>query len=197
MGETYYILTLNDSFDALGYPATYNRIDIFADKNTSIKTIAEKVNEYGSELTSMYLEDRISELESYRRLNIIIIAFTSILSILVISVTIISISCQMLMKTKLNSSKYSLLRINGMNIKHFGKMWVIQLGLIGCISSLLSIPSILIFIHVSARFKQDKLSDLIGITDFIQIILFILILLFLTIIPSLKYIKKRGIRGGL
>lgn len=197
MGETYYILTLNDAFDALGYPATYNRIDIFADSNTSIKSVTEKVNEYGSELTSMYLEDRISELENYRRLNVIIKAFTTILSILVISVTIISISCQMLMKTKLNSSKYSLLRINGMNLKHFGKMWAIQLGLIGCISSLLSIPSILFFIHVSARFKQDNLSDLIGITDFIQIILFILVLLFLTIIPSLKYLKDKGIRGGL
>lgn len=48
-------MTLNDAFDALGYPATYNRIDVYADKSISTKAITEKINKYGSELPHMYL----------------------------------------------------------------------------------------------------------------------------------------------
>ncbi len=83
-----------------------------------------------------------------------------------------------------------------MSIKQLGEIWVIQMRIIGCIGSVFSIPFILIFVQTSARFKANNLWELIRITDFIRIIVFVLILLILTVVPSVKYLKKKGIRYG-
>ena len=151
IGETYFIYTTQTGFEHLGIDATYNRLRIYMEASADYDRTAEIIRNYSSELPYMHMQDLRRELETYRRLKLLIELYCLTLMILVILVFSLCISGQMLVKTRLNLRKYALLRLNGLSVRKLTGMLMIQLLLLGGLGIIISVPLMWIAIARTLR----------------------------------------------
>ncbi|WP_221934090.1 hypothetical protein, partial [Klebsiella pneumoniae] len=78
---------------------------------------------------------------------------------LVILVNAVSLSTQLLTKTRLNMKRYALLRINGLSIRRTIRIWQIQCSLLGAGGLVIGLP---ITLTVLKQSFQMELAGVVG-----------------------------------
>ena len=189
--DVYTILTLNEAFDALGIPATYNRIWVYTDNGADPQKMSESMASYMANLPYMMLDDLQSELVSYKRLDFVIDIFLVSLMILVIIIDAICLSSQMLTKTQLNMKKYALLRINGLSVRRIIRTWWLQCAVLAFIGLLPGIAAAAAVLSLSFHMSVPALISYISWGKWAAIILLLGLLIGVSLIPSIVYIKRR------
>ncbi len=184
------VLTLNEAFVPLEIPAAYNRLRIYSDNTLDPMKMNEKISGYLSAQPYMMLDDLQNELVGYRRLNFVISVFLGTIMALVILVNAVSLSTQLLTKTRLNMKRYALLRINGLSIRRTIRIWQIQCSLLGAGGLVIGLPITLTVL------KQSFQMELAGVVGYLSpwkwgmIILLLLVLVASSLIPSIIYFRK-------
>jgi hypothetical protein len=185
------VLTLNEAFDAMGIPADYNRVRIYSDNTVDPLKMSETMAGYMADQPYMILEDLQSELGSYKRLNFVIDVFLGTIMTLVILVNAVSLSTQMLTKTRLNMNKYALLRINGLSIKRIRRMWQIQCLTLGLGGLLVGIPITAAVLQLSFQMNIAEILAYLSPGKWAAIFLLLCVLIGSSMIPSILYLGKQ------
>lgn len=186
------MLTLNESFDNIGFSNTYGRVQMYLHNPTDYRTIENEVKSYGSELPQMNYENKISEMENYRS-NKFLIQFSSNLFIAFLAlISFVILATQNINKVLSNERKYALLRINGMTIPKFVKMFLID-NLQACT---LAVFLAIVVGALSIGITFYGFPALLSIKTFVSAavsILFVYIVSALSVLPIIPVFRKKSV----
>lgn len=186
------LLTLNESFDKIGFSNTYARIHMYINNPNDYRSIENEVKSYGSELPNMNYENRISEMENYRSNKFLIQFSSNVFLAFLALISFVILSTQNINKVLSNERKYALLRINGMTIPKLVKMFLID-NLHSCT---LAVFLAIVVGAPSIGFTFFGFSGLLSFKTFIALcvsIVFVYIVSALSVIPIIPVFKKKSI----
>ena len=142
-GVIYSILTINDAFDQLKIPGDYSFIQVYTKTNTDYDIARELLYTYAQKVPHMSMEDWQAEVSTYKVYNTLITLFASVLVWILTGVSLLLISNQLIIKTRMSLQAYALYRINGLSYKELVRNWMLQAG--GCfvLGGVLSVPLVI------------------------------------------------------
>lgn len=109
----YTVLTSNTAFGIICPDTTYSHLRIYLDSSANIDETVAVIREYLKDYPYVYMDDHISELNSYRQYNIVLKLFTAVLIAFGIFTCLLIAYSQFLIKTKLNVRLYVLYQLCG------------------------------------------------------------------------------------
>ena len=192
IGATFSVLTANDAFDVLGVPAKYSTISIYTDNKADNDNIASELSELCVGYPKMTLENWSSDIKSYKIYNMLVYIFAVTLIVIIVISSLILLSSQMYIKTKLSASSYSLFRINGLSFKKLLSSLCLQNILMFIIGSSISYPFTQQLIKKSMKlYSVNRVSIYLPSETHITVISFMLLIFVLSYIPSIICILKQ------
>lgn len=192
IGATFSVLTANDAFDVLGVPAKYSTISIYTDDKADNDNIASELSELCVGYPKMTLENWSSDIKSYKIYNMLVYIFAVTLIVIIVISSLILLSSQMYIKTKLSASSYSLFRINGLSFKKLLSSLCLQNILMFIIGSSISYPFTQQLIKKSMKlYSVNRVSIYLPSETHITVISFMLLIFVLSYIPSIICILKQ------
>ena len=151
-------------------------------------------NDCSSELPYMKVQDLRRELETYRKLKMMIKIFCMVLTGLSILAITFCISSQMLFKTRLNLKKYMLLRINGLSIKKINYIIVIQALLLGITGIMLSILPTIILVQSVFHLNLSSIKKFLITPELLNICVCLFPLVIMAVLPSIMLIYRTRVK---
>jgi len=126
MPSTYRIVTLNEAFPTLGIDQTYSRIRLNLAPGADPEQAKTVLAQYAAKYPKLILEDRYSDLNSYKNLRDSITMIGNAVLISLLLIMLVSLLYQTTMITLQKKRDYILLRLNGLT-----KQGVIGVFLVG------------------------------------------------------------------
>jgi len=195
-GRPYSLLTVSEGMDALGLPATYSTVDVYADHaRFTDQELTERITQYTADVPTMQLENWQADIKTYRIFNTLVMLFVTVLLSILALTTFAVLTSQLLSKTQMSMRNYALLRINGLPFQRLLRLWLAQLFgvlVIGCVPGVpLSLALIQQF-HMKSPFHILKaIFYYFPPIAFSIIFAGMLVVAALAAMPSLLYLWKR------
>lgn len=197
IGEPYYLMTANEAFDKLGFPADYNRVRIYADDDYDYGLVTDRVNYYLEKLPFMTLEDRRTNMEAYKRLNRAVKMYTDLFMLLIIANAFVCIAADAFSRVRMNMRKISLFRINGMGVNRVIRIIWMESAITGLAGILLSIPLMLWLQEKIFGYELSYLTNFVSPWAVVSAYMIFTFLIIISFVPAAVYLKKAGIREHL
>lgn len=192
MGATFSVLTANDAFDVLGVPAKYSTLSIYTDNKADNEKIAAELSELCVNYPKMTFENWSSDIRSYKIYNMLVGIFAVTFIIILIVSSLILLSSQLYIKTRLSASSYSLFRINGLSFRKLLASLSLQNIVMFIIGAILSYPITQQLIKISMKlYDINSVSIYLPMKNHIIVIVYILLIYIISSIPSVAYLIKQ------
>jgi len=175
----------------------YNRLFLYGAEGLVYSELLERVNYYLQEMPNVMFENRVDELETYKKYNMIIATFSLVVQAGAIFAILISLSYQMVTKIKLNMPKYALLRINGLSLGKIKKLCFMQWFLLYLIGITIAVPISVLSVNLSFDIWGAEFLKYYKVMDISILVITMISIFVISYIPAMKIIEKMKINEEL
>lgn len=184
------ILTANEALDELDIPARYSVVSIFTDTDADNEKIAEELQTLGLSLPNMTLENRSSDVRTYKILNLLVAIFSVTLITIIVVITFAVLTILQLTKTRLNLPTFRLYRVNGLGFRKLIRILALQLLTFYVAGVSLSYPLAFLLIRTSFH-VVGAASYYFSNMDFLSVGAAVLGISCVSFVPSFIILLKR------
>ena len=184
------VLTANEALDELGIPATYSVVSIYTDIDANNTLIAKELQVLGLDYPNMTFENWSSDVRTYKIYNLLVAIFAVTFMVILTVVTFTMLLIQLVIKTRLSLSTYTLYRINGLSFQKLIASLLLQLVAAFSIGAILSVPMTWLIIKKSFNIL-GAITHCFTQSDYLFVVLSVFVLMVVSFIPSLVILYKR------
>ena len=184
------VLTANEVLDELGIPAAYSVVSIYTDVGANNTLIAKELQVLGLDYPNMTFENWSSDVRTYKIYNLLVAIFAVTFMVILTVVTFTMLLIQLVIKTKLSLSTYTLYRINGLSFRKLIASLLLQLVAAFSIGAILSVPMTWLIIKKSFNIL-GAITHYFTQSDYLFVVLSVFVLMIVSFIPSLVILYKR------
>lgn len=184
------ILTANEALDELGIPAAYSVVSIYTDVDANNTLIAKELQVLGLDYPNMTFENWSSDVRTYKIYNLLVAIFAVTFMTILTVVTFTMLLIQLVIKTRLSLSTYTLYRINGLSFRKLIASLLLQLVAAFSIGAILSVPMTWLIIKKSFNIL-GAITHYFTQSDYLFVVLSVFVLMVVSFIPSLVILYKR------
>lgn len=184
------LLTANEALDELGIPAAYSVISIYTDVGANNTLIAKELQVLGLDYPNMTFENWSSDVRTYKIYNLLVAIFAVTFMVILTVVTFTMLLIQLVIKTRLSLSTYTLYRINGLSFRKLIASLLLQLVAAFSIGAILSVPMTWLIIKKSFNIL-GAITHYFTQSDYLFVVLSVFVLMIVSFIPSLVILYKR------
>ena len=184
------VLTANEALDELGIPAAYSVVSIYTDVGANNTLIAKELQVLGLDYPNMTFENWSSDVRTYKIYNLLVAIFAVTFMVILTVVTFTMLLIQLVIKTKLSLSTYTLYRINGLSFRKLIASLLLQLVAAFSIGAILSVPMTWLIIKKSFNIL-GAITHYFTQSDYLFVVLSVFVLMIVSFIPSLVILYKR------
>ena len=147
MPSTYRIVTLNEAFSTLEIDQTYSRIRLNLAPGADPEQAKSVLAQYAAKYPKLILEDRYSDLNSYKNLRDSITMIGNAVLISLLLIMLVSLLYQTTMITLQKKRDYILLRLNGMTKQGVIGVFLVGLSLLYSMAALIGLIANWLIMH--------------------------------------------------
>lgn len=184
------VLTANEALDELGIPATYSAVSIYTDVDANNTLIAKELQVLGLDYPNMTFENWSSDVRTYKIYNLLVAIFAVTFMVILTVVTFTMLLIQLVIKTRLSLSTYTLYRINGLSFRKLIASLLLQLVAAFSIGAILSVPMTWLLIKKGFNIL-GAITHYFTQSDYLFVVLSVFVLMIVSFIPSLVILYKR------
>lgn len=184
------ILTANEALDELGIPAAYSVVSIYTDVDANNTLIAKELQVLGLDYPNMTFENWSSDVRTYKIYNLLVAIFAVTFMVILTVVTFTMLLIQLVIKTRLSLSTYTLYRINGLSFRKLIASLLLQLVAAFTIGTILSAPMTWLIIKIGFNISST-ITYYFTQSDYLFVVLSVFVLMVVSFIPSLVILYKR------
>ena len=184
------VLTANEALDELGIPAAYSVVSIYTDVGANNTLIAKELQVLGLDYPNMTFENWSSDVRTYKIYNLLVAIFAVTFMVILTVVTFTMLLIQLVIKTRLSLSTYTLYRINGLSFRKLIASLLLQLVAAFSIGAILSVPMTWLIIKKSFNIL-GAITHYFTQSDYLFVVLSVFVLMIVSFIPSLVILYKR------
>lgn len=184
------VLTANEALDELGIPAAYSVVSIYTDVDANNTLIAKELQVLGLDCPNMTFENWSSDVRTYKIYNLLVAIFAVTFMVILTVVTFTMLLIQLVIKTRLSLSTYTLYRINGLSSRKLIASLLLQLVAAFSIGAILSVPMTWLIIKKSFNIL-GAITHYFTQSDYLFVVLSVFVLMIVSFIPSLVILYKR------
>ncbi len=184
------VLTANEALDELGIPATYSVVSIYTDIDANNTLIAKELQVLGLDYPNMTFENWSSDVRTYKIYNLLVTIFAVTFMGILTVVTFTMLLIQLVIKTRLSLSTYTLYRINGLSFRKLIASLLLQLVAAFSIGAILSVPMTWLLIKKGFNIL-GAITHYFTQSDYLFVVLSVFLLMIVSFIPSLVILYKR------
>ena len=184
------VLTANEALDELGIPATYSVVSIYTDIDANNTLIAKELQVLGLDYPNMTFENWSSDVRTYKIYNLLVAIFAVTFMVILTVVTFTMLLIQLVIKTRLSLSTYTLYRINGLSFRKLIASLLLQLVAAFSIGAILSVPMTWLIIKKSFNIL-GAITHYFTQSDYLFVVISVFVLMIVSFIPSLVILYKR------
>ena len=184
------VLTANEALDELGIPAAYSVISIYTDVGANNTLIAKELQVLGLDYPNMTFENWSSDVRTYKIYNLLVAIFAVTFMVILTVVTFTMLLIQLVIKTRLSLSTYTLYRINGLSFRKLIASLLLQLVAAFSIGAILSVPMTWLIIKKGFNIL-GAITHYFTQSDYLFVVLSVFVLMIVSFIPSLVILYKR------
>ena len=184
------VLTANEALDELGIPAAYSVVSIYTDVDANNTLIAKELQVLGLDYPNMTFENWSSDVRTYKVYNLLVAIFAVTFMVILTVVTFTMLLIQLVIKTRLSLSTYTLYRINGLSFRKLIASLLLQLVAAFSIGAILSVPMTWLIIKKSFNIL-GAITHYFTQSDYLFVVLSVFVLMIVSFIPSLVILCKR------
>ena len=184
------VLTANEVLDELGIPAAYSVVSIYTDVDANNTLIAKELQVLGLDYPNMTFENWSSDVRTYKIYNLLVAIFAVTFMVILTVVTFTMLLIQLVIKTRLSLSTYTLYRVNGLSFRKLIASLLLQLVAAFSIGAILSVPMTWLIIKKSFNIL-GAITHYFTQSDYLFVVLSVFVLMIVSFIPSLVILYKR------
>ena len=184
------VLTANEALDELGIPAAYSVVSIYTDVDANNTLIAKELQVLGLDYPNMTFENWSSDVRTYKIYNLLVAIFAVTFMVILTVVTFTMLLIQLVIKTRLSLSTYTLYRINGLSFRKLIASLLLQLVAAFSIGAILSVPMTWLIIRKGFNIL-GAITHYFTQSDYLFVVLSVFVLMIVSFIPSLVILYKR------
>ena len=184
------VLTANEVLDELGIPAAYSVVSIYTDVDANNTLIAKELQVLGLDYPNMTFENWSSDVRTYKIYNLLVAIFAVTFMVILTVVTFTMLLIQLVIKTRLSLSTYTLYRINGLSFRKLIASLLLQLVAAFSIGAILSVPMTWLIIKKGFNIL-GTITHYFTQSDYLFVVLSLFVLMVVSFIPSLVILYKR------
>lgn len=190
VGAACSVLTANEALDELEIPAAYSVVSIYTDVDANNTLIAKELQVLGLDYPNMTFENWSSDVRTYKIYNLLVAIFAVTFMVILTVVTFTMLLIQLVIKTRLSLSTYTLYRINGLSFRKLIASLLLQLVAAFTIGTILSAPMTWLIIKIGFNISST-ITYYFTQSDYLFVVLSVFVLMVVSFIPSLVILYKR------